>query len=606
VALSIVVRAQLQAATIAAKHPRPEMSYQEFQHGAVSGHTICPQHGGIPSTGEGASSARNLSYTQPGIGRSPSLAEPHPIARESVQPAASFGEQRLNAQRSSWGCAPSVQSAPCEQRQQASTQGCPETQRHAYTPFSGAQARGLRRPCSDVAGSDSAPGHQQRLTVPAGSSPPIFQSAPWTYSGYSDVIGNRAGLPASNAQLLQQAPAAAFRPSRSTAAAVPLGAAAGMCSTGVSPPPSGQPSARKCEPAEKHAAMATEANHVREAKPTSPTGPLGLLAHCTDSPAPRGAGMPQGRRPDVAAWQAAHAHHPGVPPQQPAPAPHKGQLGCVSGRAVPTGPPAQLRSSPPRLGSCASAHRVEDTSGGAPLRVSPHGTAAPGASPHGAFASGASAPGSRRDSPSAAQRLGASPPAAQRVGTLSPSKAASGNATVPLDPLHVRRWVYPTNKPVRDYQLRIAEAGLFDNTLVCLPTGLGKTLIAAVIMANFHRCSPCAPCMLYLAASSARHACCNKARRGMFCTGGSRRARLCLWRRRGRWWTSRQARAPASPASRHAAPRSSLATPWSRPRGAPHGTLRASSSARHRCARHQGQRAMHAQALQPPAPPCHA
>ncbi|XP_007472985.2 Fanconi anemia group M protein isoform X2 [Monodelphis domestica] len=51
-------------------------------------------------------------------------------------------------------------------------------------------------------------------------------------------------------------------------------------------------------------------------------------------------------------------------------------------------------------------------------------------------------------------------------------------------------WIYPTNYPVRDYQLRISEAALFCNTLVCLPTGLGKTFIAAVVMYNFYRWFP--------------------------------------------------------------------------------------------------------------------
>ncbi|XP_053512811.1 Fanconi anemia group M protein [Artibeus jamaicensis] len=51
-------------------------------------------------------------------------------------------------------------------------------------------------------------------------------------------------------------------------------------------------------------------------------------------------------------------------------------------------------------------------------------------------------------------------------------------------------WIYPTNCPVRDYQLHIAQAALFCNTLVCLPTGLGKTFIAAVVMYNFYRWFP--------------------------------------------------------------------------------------------------------------------
>ncbi|KAL1791451.1 Fanconi anemia group M protein isoform X1 [Sigmodon hispidus] len=51
-------------------------------------------------------------------------------------------------------------------------------------------------------------------------------------------------------------------------------------------------------------------------------------------------------------------------------------------------------------------------------------------------------------------------------------------------------WIYPTNCPVRDYQLQISRTALFCNTLVCLPTGLGKTFIAAVVMYNFYRWFP--------------------------------------------------------------------------------------------------------------------
>ncbi|KAM9777539.1 Fanconi anemia group M protein [Neosynchiropus ocellatus] len=53
-------------------------------------------------------------------------------------------------------------------------------------------------------------------------------------------------------------------------------------------------------------------------------------------------------------------------------------------------------------------------------------------------------------------------------------------------------WIYPTNYPVRDYQLKISEAALFQNTLVCLPTGLGKTFVASVVMYNFYRWYPSA------------------------------------------------------------------------------------------------------------------
>ena len=49
-----------------------------------------------------------------------------------------------------------------------------------------------------------------------------------------------------------------------------------------------------------------------------------------------------------------------------------------------------------------------------------------------------------------------------------------------------RRWIYPTNYPVRDYQYNVVQQALFKNTLVVLPTGLGKTFIAAVVMYNFY------------------------------------------------------------------------------------------------------------------------
>ncbi|KOC68054.1 Fanconi anemia group M protein [Habropoda laboriosa] len=53
-----------------------------------------------------------------------------------------------------------------------------------------------------------------------------------------------------------------------------------------------------------------------------------------------------------------------------------------------------------------------------------------------------------------------------------------------------KTWIYPINYPVRDYQFNIVQACLYNNTLVCLPTGLGKTFIAAVIMYNFWRWYP--------------------------------------------------------------------------------------------------------------------
>lgn len=57
-----------------------------------------------------------------------------------------------------------------------------------------------------------------------------------------------------------------------------------------------------------------------------------------------------------------------------------------------------------------------------------------------------------------------------------------------LDHDALKTWIYPTNLgPTRDYQFSIVKNGLFNNTLVALPTGLGKTFIAATIMLNYFR-----------------------------------------------------------------------------------------------------------------------
>lgn len=52
----------------------------------------------------------------------------------------------------------------------------------------------------------------------------------------------------------------------------------------------------------------------------------------------------------------------------------------------------------------------------------------------------------------------------------------------------MQTWVYPTNiGKIRDYQFNIVHRGLFHNLLVALPTGLGKTFIAATVILNFYR-----------------------------------------------------------------------------------------------------------------------
>ncbi|EAU93305.2 DEAH family protein [Coprinopsis cinerea okayama7 len=58
------------------------------------------------------------------------------------------------------------------------------------------------------------------------------------------------------------------------------------------------------------------------------------------------------------------------------------------------------------------------------------------------------------------------------------------------DLLEAKHWIYPTNRPKRDYQYNIAKHCLYENTLVALPTGLGKTFIAGVVMLNYYRWYP--------------------------------------------------------------------------------------------------------------------
>ncbi|KAI3429818.1 hypothetical protein D9Q98_010131 [Chlorella vulgaris] len=53
-----------------------------------------------------------------------------------------------------------------------------------------------------------------------------------------------------------------------------------------------------------------------------------------------------------------------------------------------------------------------------------------------------------------------------------------------------RHWVFPKGVSQRRYQLACIKTALLTNALVCLPTGLGKTLIAAVVMHNFARWFP--------------------------------------------------------------------------------------------------------------------
>jgi len=72
---------------------------------------------------------------------------------------------------------------------------------------------------------------------------------------------------------------------------------------------------------------------------------------------------------------------------------------------------------------------------------------------------------------------------------------------IPLCTATSSNWIYPIDDkyPERTYQLEMSESAILYNTLVSLPTGLGKTLIAAVVMYNYYRWFPegkvvfCAP-----------------------------------------------------------------------------------------------------------------
>ena len=80
------------------------------------------------------------------------------------------------------------------------------------------------------------------------------------------------------------------------------------------------------------------------------------------------------------------------------------------------------------------------------------------------------------------------PSSAQLVAMSGPSSSMSPT----VDSSAASTWVFPqsTAYAVRDYQVNICKQALVLNTLVCLPTGLGKTLIAAVVMYNYYRWFP--------------------------------------------------------------------------------------------------------------------
>lgn len=59
-----------------------------------------------------------------------------------------------------------------------------------------------------------------------------------------------------------------------------------------------------------------------------------------------------------------------------------------------------------------------------------------------------------------------------------------------MDHESLKSYIYPINYEIRDYQYNIIEKSFYHNILVALPTGLGKTFIAATTILNYFRWFP--------------------------------------------------------------------------------------------------------------------
>lgn len=88
-------------------------------------------------------------------------------------------------------------------------------------------------------------------------------------------------------------------------------------------------------------------------------------------------------------------------------------------------------------------------------------------------------------------------PQPSSLTSRNPGQQVKGRSRANESPTHhyidreaAKIWIYPTNVSFREYQFNIVQRALFDNILVSLPTGLGKTFIAATIMFNYYRWFP--------------------------------------------------------------------------------------------------------------------
>lgn len=64
------------------------------------------------------------------------------------------------------------------------------------------------------------------------------------------------------------------------------------------------------------------------------------------------------------------------------------------------------------------------------------------------------------------------------------------NIDIPKNIDAMQNWIFPQTQQYRNYQKEFCEQALFHNLLLALPTGLGKTFIAAVVMLNYFRWFP--------------------------------------------------------------------------------------------------------------------
>lgn len=79
---------------------------------------------------------------------------------------------------------------------------------------------------------------------------------------------------------------------------------------------------------------------------------------------------------------------------------------------------------------------------------------------------------------------------ARDASGLTLCASVGGAEGMPMDPEAIQTYIYPAQVDRRVYQYEITRNALLTNSLVCLPTGLGKTLIAAVVMYNYYRWFP--------------------------------------------------------------------------------------------------------------------